>query len=276
MQAIVVAYGFPEQLDRCLAALRRELPVTVVDNSSMPEVEAVARRNGAAYVDTGANLGFAAGVNIGLHMLDAEDVLLVNPDAVVTPDAVQSLATFLDSPGNERVAAVGPRVFSPDGATQRVAWPFPTPLRACIEAAGLGRLPARHWFVIGAVLLLRAEALEEVGDFDERFFLYAEEADWQRRALERGWTSAICADAEARHVSAGTSTDLLRRELVFHAAQETYIRKWFGPAGWLLYRIAACAGAVARTVALTGDRRREAGRRALLYLRGPQRLLSQD
>jgi GT2 family glycosyltransferase len=242
----------------------------------MRAVEAVATRHGAAYIDAGSNRGFAAGVNIGLRRLDAEDALLVNPDAVVTPDALRSLTSWLGHSGNERVAAVAPRIFGRDGAAQRVAWPFPTPLRACIEAIGLGRLPAPHRFVIGAVLLLRAEALADVGDFDERFFLYAEEADWQRRAYERGWTSAICAEADAQHVSAGTSADPLRRELLFHAAQETYIRKWFGPPGWLLYRAAVCAGAAARAVVLTGERRREAGRRALLYLRGPRRVLSKD
>ena len=267
MKAIVVAYRFPEQLDRCLEALSRELPVTVVDNSSLREVEVVASRHGATYIDAGDNLGFAAGVNIGLRRIDGEDVLLVNPDAVVTPDAAQSLASCLHRAENARVAAVAPHIVG-----QRVAWPFPTPLRAWSEALGLRRLPARRRFVIGAVLLLRAEALADVGSFDERYFLYAEETDWQRRAYAKGWTSIVCAEAEVRHASAGTSADPLRRELLFHAAQETYIRKWYGPIGWLLYRIAVAAGATARTVVLTGERRREARRRTLLYLRGPRRL----
>ena len=239
----------------------------MIDNSSLPEIEAVATKHGAAYVDAGGNLGFAAAVNIGLRRSGGEDVLLVNPDAFVTPAAVQSFASCLDRPGNERVAAVAPRIVG-----QRVAWPFPTPLRAWGEALGLGRLPARRRFVIGAVLLLRAEALADVGDFDERYFLYAEETDWQRRAHAKGWTSTVCAEAEVRHVSAGTSSDPLRRELLFHAAQETYIRKWYGPAGWLLYRIAVAAGATARTVVLNGERRQGARRRALLYIRGPRRM----
>ncbi len=274
VHAIVVAYRVPEQLDRCLAALTQELPVTVIDNSSMAGVEVVARSHGATYVDAGSNQGFAAGVNIALRRLEqseSEDVLLVNPDAVVTPDTVRVLAAYLRRPGNERVAALAPRLFGPDGAEQRVAWPFPTPLRACVEAVGLGRLRPRRVFAIGAVLLLRGEALRDVGLFDTRFFLYAEEADWQRRAGGRGWTSAVCTEATAHHIGAGTSGNPLRREALFHAAQETYIRKWYGPAGWWLYRLAACTGAAVRAVVLTHERRREAGRRALLYLRGPCR-----
>jgi GT2 family glycosyltransferase len=139
------------------------------------------------------------------------------------------------------------------------------------EAVGLGRLPTRQIFLAGAVLLLRREAVLDVGPFDERFFLYAEEADWQRRARERGWASALCPDAVAEHVGGGTSMHASRRETLFHAAQETYIRKWYGRSGWLAYRVAACLGAAARALVLRHERRKEAARRTLLYLRGPRR-----
>ena len=125
--------------------------------------------------------------------------------------------------------------------------------------------------MVGAVLLLRREAIDDVGPFDERFFLYAEETDWQRRACIRGWTSAVCTSAVAEHAGAGTSTDSLRREKLFHAAQETYIRKWYGRTGWWIYRVAACLGAAVRTLMLTRERRMEAARRTLIYVRGPRR-----
>jgi GT2 family glycosyltransferase len=271
VHAVVVAYHAPAQLTRCLAGLGRELPVTVVDNSSSQEVAAVADRHGATYVDCGRNLGFAAAVNVALARLAGEDadVLLLNPDAVVGPSGVRELARFLHSPANARIAAVAPRLQHAGEQEQRVVWPLPTPARMCAEAIGLGRLSARRTFVVGAVLLLRREAIDDVGGFDERFFLYAEEADWQRRARVRGWGSAVCAAVVAEHAGAGTSPSARRREVLFHAAQETYIRKWYGPAGWWLYRVAACSGAGVRVVALTHERRRDAARRLFLYLRGP-------
>ena len=120
-------------------------------------------------------------------------------------------------------------------------------------------------------MLLRWEAILEVGLFDERFFLYAEETDWQHRALALGWTSAVCTEALARHEGAGTSQDPRRREMLFHAGQETYVRKWHGRAGWVVYRSASFVGATGRAVVLTGERRSAAARRAHLYLRGPRR-----
>jgi GT2 family glycosyltransferase len=274
IHAVVVAYGGADPLRVCLGVLERAVAVTVVDNSSSGEVRAVALAQGAAYVDAGKNLGFAAGVNVGLRsLLNGRpcDILLLNPDAILSREQLELLAAHLHLPGNERLAAVSPRLVDMDGRTQRVLWPFPSPVRAWLDALGVGSLGSRSAFVIGAVLLLRWEAVQEVGMFDERFFLYAEETDWQRRAVDRGWHSRVCTDSVAQHAGAGASDDPRRREALFHAAQEIYVRKWHGRLGWLFYRLAVLAGAVVRATVLRGDRRAEACRRAVLYLRGPAR-----
>jgi GT2 family glycosyltransferase len=284
VHVVIVAFGPPAALDRSIAALRSDRPatcelnVTVVDNSSSPDVAAIAERHGVTYIDSGSNRGFAGGVNLAVGRLPADehDVLLLNPDAVITPAGVAELEAFLHHPHRERVAAVAPLLRDEDGEEQRVLWPFPSPLRMWAEAVGLGRLPARGSFVVGAAVLLRREALTDVGSFDERFFLYAEETDWQRRARKLGWRCAVCPDVHVEHVGAGTSTDERRREVLFHAAQETYIRKWYGGAGWAAYRVAASAGAVGRALALDGERRAQATRRALLYLRGPRRVAARS
>jgi GT2 family glycosyltransferase len=218
-------------------------------------------------------------VNLGLSLLacDPVDVLLVNPDAVLRSGAAGALAEFLARPENARVAAVAPRILLPGNIAQRVMWPFPSPLRMWAQAFGIWRLPARRTFAIGAVLLLRCEAIEDVGPFDERFFLYAEETDWQRRACQRDWSSALCVEAVAEHVGAATSTDNRRQEVLHEAGQETYIRKWHGPIGWAGYRAAAFLSAAGLAVILPSRRRRRvAARRALLYLRGPKRVAARQ
>lgn len=271
---IVVAYLSADLLDKCLSRLDRKLPVIVIDNSSDQAVRRVSDRHDARYVDGGYNRGFGAGVNLALTELRCGppvDVLLLNPDAEIDPDFVMLLGTSLHSTGYERVGALSPRVLALDGQEQRVMWPFPQPARAWLEAIGLGRFNGATDFAVGTCLMLRWEALVETGLFDERFFLYAEETDWQRRAHNFGWTSGIVPDVVCHHVGAGTSADADRREAYFQAGTETYIRKWHGPWGWGLYRLAVLIGALARALVLTGSRRSRAWNRARLYLQGPRR-----
>ena len=152
-----------------------------------------------------------------------------------------------------------------------VCWPFPTPARAWIEAVGLGRLIRSWGYVIASVLLVRGEALVDVGGLDEGFFLYAEEADWERRATRRGWTVSYDADATATHVGAATDPDPARREIRFHAGVETYVRKWHGTLGWSSYRAATVLTAWRRAM-VSRSRRRSSLRLARLYAAGPVRV----
>ena len=267
LEVVVVAYGQPALLADALSPLRA-LPVTVVDNSSSAEVRAVVEAAGAHYVDPGRNGGFGAGVNEALRRVDPRaDVLLVNPDAVVSPDDVETLRSALLA--RPDLASVAPSQVDAAGRTSRVEWPFPSPLATWIEAAGLGRR-RRDRYVIGSVLLLRREAIDHVGPFDdERFFLYAEETDWAHRATRLGWRHALVPDARAVHIGAATSTDPARREGHFHAAQETYLRKHHGAFGWQVSRVGQLAGSAVRGVVLPGERGRAARHRVRLYLRGP-------
>ena len=270
VEVIVVAYGAPELLARALEPLGA-LPVTVVDNSSSPEVRRVAESAGVRYLDPGRNGGFAAGVNLGLahRQLPDGDVLLVNPDARVEPADVIALHRALLA--DESLAAVAPAQVDDDGRPQRVAWPFPSPAGTWVEALGLARFRRSTGFVTGSVLLLRAEALHQLGGFDERFFLYAEETDWQYRAVRLGWRVALVGGLSATHVGAATSTDPARRERHFHASQERYLRKHFGAWGWQVARAGQLAGAGVRTLVLPGPRARAAWERARLYAEGPVR-----
>ncbi len=270
VEVVVVAYGRPDLLASALEPLRT-LPVTVVDNSSDDLVREVSDRAGARYLDPGRNLGFGAGVNVALRapLVPGSDVLLVNPDAVVAADVVEGLHKRLCA--DPRLAAVAPAQVDGAGRLSRVHWPFPTPARVWREAVGLGGGPGEY--VIGSVLLLSRAALDDVGGFDEDFFLYAEETDWERRADARGWRLGYVPELVAEHLGSGTSTDPVRRELLFHAAQERYHRKHHGRLGWQSARAARVAGELARSVLARGDRSAEARRRVGTYAVGPQRAL---
>ena len=140
---------------------------------------------------------------------------------------------------------------------------------------GLGGLRRRPDFVIGSVLLLRAAALEQVGGLDERFFLYAEETDWAKRASVLGWRHRVVESVTALHLGAATSGDPARREAHFHGSQERYQRKHFGAAGWHVARAGQVVGSAVRSVVLPGERGVAAGRRAAQYVRGPLKVESE-
>ncbi len=268
VEVVVVAYGRPDLLADSLRPVLT-FPVTVVDNSSSAEVAAVCERLGVRYLDPGSNAGFGAGVNHALdRRLDPDaDVLLLNPDAVIGSDDVWLLHRALLA--DTTLASVAPTQVDEAGEPSQVSWPFPSPARTWLVAAGLGRLGGTSGFVIGSVLMLRREALAQVGRFDESFFLYAEETDWAYRAHRLGWRHREVTEARAVHAGAATSADSTRRETHFHAGQERYLRKHFGPVRWQLARGATLVGSAARGVVLPGERGREARARAALYLAGP-------
>ena len=271
-EIVVVAYGSPDALREALAPLA-EFSLTVVDNSSSAETAAVASDVGAQYIDAGTNRGFAAGVNLALDALEKRgaagaDVLLLNPDAPITPEGVRALVSHLHA--DSRIASVAPRQAAPGAShPDRVVWPFPTPLGAWVVASGAGKLDRRAGFVIGSILLLRGEAIRDVGRLDERFFLYAEETDWQRRAVSRGWKVRYVPDVIGTHVGAGTSSDSAVRSELFHSSQLAYIHKHFGTLGEAVYRAGTVAGAAVRALIARGAARRDARWRMRFYVTAP-------
>jgi GT2 family glycosyltransferase len=274
IDVVVVAFGPAEALTGALTALDGRYAVLVVDNGSSPPTARAAADAGARYIDAGANLGFAAGVNVALRTLSERrgDVLLLNPDARITPDAVARLHAALIA--RPRAACVGPALYAPGSEhLNRSRWPWHTPGSAWTEAVGLARrrLDTAAYFLGGAVLLVRRAAIDEVGPLDERFFLYSEDEDWQRRAIARGWTVHYCPEVTAEHGGGGTEDDRVRLRLRLHAAIERYIRKWYGPRGWALYRAGSAVGLAVRTLARRGPPRRQAVRLLRLYVAGPDR-----
>ena len=274
LDVVVVAYGSPDALAGALAPLAGAHPIVVVDNASSPAIEAVVRNAGAHYVDPGGNVGFAAAVNLGLGHLDdpTRDVLLLNPDARIDRAALERLHGELL--GHPDVACAAPSQHSPGSRSpSRARWPWHTPGGAWAEAVGLARrrLASTKYFVGGAVLLVRKSALADVGGFDERFFLYCEDEDWQRRAVARGWRVSFCPHIEAEHVTGGSEADMVRLQLRLHAAIERYVRKWYGPVGWALFRSGTLFGLSLRLIVHRGARRRKTARLAVLYVTGPDR-----
>jgi GT2 family glycosyltransferase len=182
----------------CLASLTTEgdTEIAVLDNASTDgTVEAIR----AAYPDVRViaqehRAGFGANNNTLIRATTAPYVYLLNPDTVSEEGSVRRLADVLDR--ERRAAAVGPRVVFSDGRVQDTAWRFPSPLTCVRAAVTLGRggitqsssaTPRVVEWAMACALMVRRSALDEVGLFDEGFFMYSEETDLERRLADARW-----------------------------------------------------------------------------------------
>jgi GT2 family glycosyltransferase len=271
---VVVAYGSEHHLEACLDTLGPDLHIVVVDNGRSLKARQICATFGADYLTPPSNIGFAAAVNLALKARRDlnSDVLLLNPDARLLPSDLKILLDRLHRSPN--LAAAGPRLLSPDGETQTPLWPIPSPWIALAAMIGTADHLSRRRFINGAVLLLRGAAVNAIGGFDERFFLYSEEADWQLRAIRAGWKVTVVQNAAAIHVGGGTSSDPAQRELLFNVSAERFIRKWYGSLGWHIFRFASIIAAVRRLLTSRNDQKKATYRRAIYqYRRGPVRCL---
>ncbi len=229
---VVVLHNSSAHLDAFLDALPAATEgvaawqLIVVDNGSIDDGPArVIARAPHAVVVRQENLGYAAGINVGIGVAGpSQAVLVVNPDVTLGPGCVAALLDEIADPG---VGIAVPLVYTPD---RRLVWSLrrePTVLRALGEAVlgggRAGRFPAlgevvcdpsayrrsaRADWASGCVMLISRACLEAVGAWDERYFLYSEETDFALRARDAGLALRLTPSAVATHVGGDVSPRL--------------------------------------------------------------------
>lgn len=243
LAVVIVSYNTRQITLDCLASVQADLArssfssaVWVADNASSDgSAEAIAERFPQYHlIRSETNLGFAGGTNLALrHIAQGAErpafVLLLNPDTLIQPGALEAMVAFMrDHP---RVGAVGAQLFYGDGRFQHGAFRFPTLAMAFFDFWPLhhrlldsplnGRYPLRLYKAgrpfpidhpLGAAMMVRWQALEEVGWLDEGFFMYCEEIDWCRRAKAAGWEIYCVPEARIIHLS-GQSTRQFREAM---------------------------------------------------------------
>ena len=215
--AVVVTYDALPWLEPCLESLAGVETVVVDHGSTDGTLELVRDRFPEVRVVEQENRGLAAGWNRGIAETRGRYVLILNADAWLLRDALARLVAFADE--RPDAAVVAPRLLNPDGTLQRSLRGFPTVWRLATEylflrklgpgtqalngfyAGGFAHDEVREAeFVMGACLLVRRAAIEEVGPLDERFFLFSEEVDWCYRFRQAGWRVVFFPGAECVHV----------------------------------------------------------------------------
>jgi len=237
VEAVVITYNALPHLERCLESLARYRTVVVDHGSTDGTLELVGERFPSVKLVEQENRGVAAGWNRGLRETSAPFVVVLNSDAWLVHDAAERMVAFARQ--EDRAAFVGPRLLNPDGTLQPSVRAFPTPWRLATEYFFLRKLAPRSRalnafygagfrhdepreidFAKAAGFLLRRAAYDEVGPFDEEFFLFSEETDWCYRARAVGWRSYFFPGAEVVHVGGASwrreSATLFREQVRGH------------------------------------------------------------
>jgi hypothetical protein len=269
-----------ELLLACLETLPRDADVVVLDNASEDgSVDAVRERfPDVRVLAQHFRAGFGANHNTVIRATDGRYVYVLNEDTTSTDWAFERIVAYLDA--NPRVAGLGPLVVYPDGRQQASAWRFPTPLVSAVGLLTIGKVGvtqshgeqarAVDW-VTGAALVLRREALEEVGLFDEEFFLYSEEVDLQLRLHQAGWEVHYFPDAAVVHHESQFSAEIPERRInEMWRSRHRYWRKHHSTVG---ARVAALAtGAQYAVRAAAAPLAHRSRRRMLLHARDAWRV----
>lgn len=222
---VTVNYNGGSLLNQCVnAALDQAQEIIIVDNassdSSLIELERLFHINNRfQIIRLPQNRGFAAGCNIGLRASTQRYILFLNPDCILQKNSLHRMVQVIES--DPRIGMVGGYLVNPDGSEQgggRRA--IPTPWRAFVRAFGLYRL-AKYWpkvffdfhldqqplpqkpveveAISGALMLVRLQSIDDVGSWDENYFLHCEDLDWCMRFKQKGWKIVFVPDAPVIH-----------------------------------------------------------------------------
>lgn len=248
---IVLYNNDPKQVQaaiRCFLSASLGVAITIVDNSPESTLRPVVEAEGAEYVFNGKNIGFGAAHNIAIRRFlgNSQYHLILNPDVTFGAEVLPQLYAFMQQ--NPSVGLAMPRILYPDLQEQRLCKLVPSPCDLFLRRFAGGRdskLTRRRMsryllenvdltkprFVpnlSGCFMFVRVEALQSVGLFDERYFLYLEDVDLCRRIAER-WETVFYPEASIVHEYANGSYRNLHHLKLHMASAWKYFNKW----GWL-------------------------------------------
>jgi hypothetical protein len=244
LSVVIVSWNVRDLLASCLRSLFADLTraeieadVWVVDNASSDGTPAMVRETFPAVklIANDENLGFAAANNQALRNIltqraarNTEYVWLLNPDTKVRPGSTRALVAALEA--RSEAAVAGAKLLYPDGSLQHSAFHFPGLLQLAFELFPLperlyetplnGRYPRQRYEAegpfridhpLGAAMMVRTEAIAQIGLLDEDFWMYCEEIDWCWRMRKAGWRAYCVPAAEVVH-HAGKSSEQIRTQ----------------------------------------------------------------
>ncbi|MEN6350227.1 MAG: glycosyltransferase family 2 protein [Syntrophomonas sp.] len=274
LSIIIVNWNTREMLRNCLSSLkdhtgRHKVKVFVVDNASKDgSVEMVHNQFPWVYlINSGGNIGFGKANNLAKPYSYTPYILFLNPDTIILNDAITEMLDYMET--NQDVGALGCKMKYPDGVVQPLGlqW-FPTPFTELISMLIISQRtqkrlksylpyvdPNKNSVVsklYGGCLMVRKSVLDQVGWFDERFFMYGEDVDLCKRITEAGWKLYYLSDTQIIHLCGGASGEAPSNFSVLMKCESIskLMRKYYGNTGALLYKLVILSGSSFRLFVL--------------------------
>ncbi len=221
---VIVNFKTKELIRECIKSVLRyshavSYEVIVVDNSRDEGLEEMisSRFPDVTYLCVRRNLGYSAGVNVGITASRGRYILVMNPDITVLDGSIDSLVEYMEK--HPEVGLAGPQLLNPNGSIQQSYYRFYSIFTRMFRRLAIGKIPfaKRHidhvlmhdqdvacvrsvdW-LLGACVIARRCAMDVVGTWDERFFLYFEDTDWSRRFWKNGWQVHYVPDVHMVHL----------------------------------------------------------------------------
>ncbi len=257
---IIVNYKTRGMVKQGLKSLRRagirlNYEVLVVDNASFDGLPELVREEfpETRLIALEKNVGFAAGNNLAIKKAKGKYVFVLNPDALVPSGTIEALYAYMEA--HPKIGVLGPKLVRPDGTRQESAHRFPTPWIPIYRRTPLGKTararneidryflrdvnftePTEVDWIEGAAMCVRRAAIDEVGLFDERYFVYFEDTDWCRRFWMKQWSVVYHPGIEVIHYHRRESADVLwflapfanKVSRIHIASAVKYFLKWRG------------------------------------------------
>ncbi|MDI7259846.1 MAG: glycosyltransferase family 2 protein [Thermodesulfobacteriota bacterium] len=257
LSIIIVNWNTKEYLLQCLGSIFNvgqnfSWEVIVVDNASQDGSEAEAKKKFPTIqlIENEENLGFAKATNQGLRKAEGRYLLLLNPDTQVKEGALERLIVFMDV--CPEAGVVGPQLLNSDGSKQNSIANFPSVGTELLNKSLLRWLfpsrfpgkgenylePIEVESVIGACMMVRREAMEEVGVLDEDYFLFFEETDWCFQIKKAGWKIYHLPHAEVYHLQGKSAEKEKKKAKVeYYRSRYQFFKKNRGGLQWSILLI---------------------------------------
>ncbi|HET6142771.1 MAG TPA: glycosyltransferase family 2 protein [Candidatus Acidoferrales bacterium] len=273
LSIVIVSWNTKKYLEECLTSLRTidgnlSVEIIVVDNDSADGTPDMIRSEfpDVKLIETGANLGFAKGNNVGIKEATGEYICLINSDVNVPSDCLQKMYEYMEQ--QPTIGLLGPGMLRTDGRVHRSGMRFPSLWNIFLRALFLDSLfkstglfggflmkdfhfdQTRDMDVLnGWLWMARRDALHKVGPLDGRFFMYAEDVDWCKRFKLAGWRVVFYPEAKALHYGGASAANARSRfNVEMQRANLQYWKKYHGRISLFLYLMIGCLSYAVRAV----------------------------